>query len=168
MQPPTGLYKECPKPIIPTDEVNGRHVDCQYWNAPPSLWLAIANVFPVLILIPFFDRVIYPIFVSTPTMLRRIGVGKVFLLASIAVATGVECFRAKQLTEFLWNNPNNITINAIPFHTGSSTTLHVASPAAIELIIPQYFLFTFAEVLSNITGKLQMNPLELTCDRWFV
>ena len=153
MQVPKGFYKDCPIPKIPPNSDIGRDVECRLWSIPPSIWLTIANLIPVLLLIPLLDRIIYPILGGhSPTMLMRIGIGKVFLLLSIIVAIGVESHRVIQLTESIRHN-DSVIISAIPFHTGSSTTFHVASPAPIYLIIPQFLFFAFAEVLSNITGK---------------
>ena len=84
-------------------------------------------------------------------MLMRIGIGKLFLLLSIIISIGVESHRLDTLGHSLRGN-DSLLISAIPFHTGSSTTLHVASPVPTQLIIPQFLFFAFAEVLSNITG----------------
>ena len=153
MKLPTGWNDSCPNLIIPTQEKVNRTVDCEFWKVPPSLWLSIANIFPILIIVPLFDRVIYPCLRGyQPTMLKRIGLGKIFLLISIIVAIVVEIFRIRSLWQHL-REDTSIIINAIPFHTDSSTTLHVASPLVVTLIIPQYLLFCFAEVLSNVTGE---------------
>jgi len=161
MKLPAGWNASCPKPIIPTREEVNRTVNCEFWEIPPSLWLSIANIFPILIIVPLFDRIIYPCLRGyQPTMLKRIGFGKLFLLISIIVAIVVEIFRVQSLWQHL-RGDNFLIINAIPFHTGSSTTLHVASPLNVALIIPQYLLFCFAEVLSNITGESRGNYSDL-------
>ena len=153
MKQPEGFYGECPDEVVPLKSEVNRTVDCQFWKLPPSLWLAIANILPVLVLVPLVDRVVYPCLAGySPTMLTRIAIGKVFLVMSIIVATGIEWYRIKALADQL-NSEESLVINAIPFHTGSSTTLHVAPPVAIELIMPQYLLFAIADVLCNITGK---------------
>ena len=152
MKVPENFYKDCPSSIIPPKSDIGREVECRFWNIPPSMWLTIANLIPVLLLIPLMDRIIYPFLGGrSPTMLMRIGIGKLFLLLSIIIAIGVESHRVFTLGQSFRAN-DSVIISAIPFHTGSSTTLHVASPVPIQLIIPQFLFFAFAEVLSNITG----------------
>ena len=156
MKLPDGLHKDCPAAIIPHESEVNRTVNCQFWKVTPAIWIGIANIAPLLIIVPLFDRLIYPSLARhSPPMLARIGVGKLFLLASIIIAIGIESFRNNELGDHILadNGTKSLVLNAIPFHTGSSTTLHVASPVSIALIIPQYLLFAFAEVLSNVTGQ---------------
>lgn len=144
-----GLYEDCPEGVAPSMTVK-----CQFWKLSPAVMVAFANIIPVLFLLPLLDRLIYPcLFSQTPPMLTRIAVGKVFLLISIAIAIGIEVNRVNQLARVLKDSNETLVINAIPFHTGSSTTLHVASPVPIGQIVPQYFLFAFADVLSSVTGE---------------
>ena len=80
--------------------------------------------------------------------------GNIFLLLSILVAIPIEIERMKKLwQQFTSDGNSTIVINAIPFHTESATTFHVASPLSIVHIMPQYILFGFTGVLAKITGK---------------
>ena len=151
MTVPPGFTENCPS-LGPIQSLNisSEVIKCQLWTVPPSLWLGLANIVPVLILIPICDRLVYPC--VRFAMLKRMAAGKFFLFLSILVAITVEVVRHNQLSsEF--HSGTSITVNAIPFHTGTTTSLHVASPMSILWIMPQYFLFAFAEVLANITGK---------------
>ena len=132
-------------------------LDCQLWKVPASLWLGIANILPILLLIPICDRLIYPCLKSP--MLRRMAAGKVFIFLSISVAITVEVLRQHQLINAFneaKDGNTSIIVNAIPFHGDTTIRFHVASPMSIGWILPQYFLFAFAEVLASITGVLFM------------
>ncbi len=165
MKLPDGYHEHCPEGVAPSPAVNNRNMDCHFWKVSPAVWLAFANIIPVLVLLPLLDRLIYPCFVGhAPSMLTRIAIGKVFLLLSIAVAIGLETYRTHELFDVLADKNGTIVINAIPFHTGSSTTLHVASPVSINHIVPQYLLFAFADVLSSVTGETYISALEIVSD----
>ena len=160
MTVPGGTYTDCTEMLYSSTHFfdNFNHsVECHEWRIPPSLWMTTTSIIPTLILIPLVDRLLY---VSCrPKMLKRIAAGKVFLLLSIVVAIPVEIVRLTQLWDQFDNEENNSTIiiNAIPFHTKSSMTFHVASPLSIAFIMPQYILFGFTVVLAKITG-LNTNP----------
>ncbi len=158
MKLPDGYYESCPDELLaPLQTVIKRPMECQLWKLSPSVWLTFANIIPVMLLLPILDRFVYPCFFGqTPSMLKRITIGKIFLLLSIVVAIGIETYRMSELSHILKDREDKLVINAIPFHTGSSTTLHVASSASICLIVPQYLLFAFADVLSSVTGDLSL------------
>ena len=132
-------------------------LDCQLWKVPASLWLGVANVLPILVLIPICDRLIYPCFKSP--MLRRMAAGKVFIFLSIAVAITVEVLRHHQLIN-VFNEAKDgnasIFVNAIPFHGDTTIRFRVASPMSVGWILPQYILFAFAKVLASITGMINL------------
>lgn len=127
-----------------------QHMECHMWNVPPSLWIVLTNFVPILFLIPLVDRILYVSF--RPKMLKRIAVGKFFLLLSILVAIVVEIVRLHELWEHFERESSIIVINAIPFHTKSATTFHTASPLSILWITPQYLLFAFAEIFASVSG----------------
>lgn len=162
MTVPSGVTDELKCPSFGLLKPLNVSIMCQRWTVAPSLWLGLANIVPVLILIPICDRLVYPCIRFA--MLKRMAAGKLFLFLSIVVAIAVEAVRHNQLASHLQNG-TFLTLNAIPFHTGTTTRLHVASPMSILWIMPQYFLFAFAEVLANITGKtntLNMHGSDLT------
>ena len=113
--------------------------------------MALVTFVPILILILLVDRLLY---VSCrPKMLKRIATGNIFLFISILVAIAVEYVRIHKLGKHIeLDESSTIIINAIPFHTESAATFHIASPLDIMFIAPQYFLFAFAEVFASITG----------------
>ena len=156
MTVPPGTYENCTEVLLSNTHffdnftTHSRTIECRLWNFLPSVWIALTNVLPVLILIPLVDRLLY---VSCRLkMLKRITIGKVFLLASILVAIAVEVVRFQRLLGHFEAQNSTIVINAIPFHTKSATTFHNASPLSILWITPQYTLFAFAGVFGRITG----------------
>lgn len=156
MTVPPGTFENCTARLQSSttffEGLNTTHqIECQLWNIPPSLWMGLTNIVPTLIMIPLVDRIFYVCF--RPSMLKRMAVGKVFLFVSLAVAIVVETARAHSLWNHFKTEGSTIVINAIPFHTASTTTFHTASPLSIFWIAPQYSLFVFAEVLGNITGE---------------
>ena len=151
---PQGTYENCTKTLLSNthffDNFTTHSIECRLWNILPSVWIALTNFLPVLILIPLVDRLLYVSCV--PKMLKRIAIGKVFLLASILVAIAVEAVRINRLLDHFNAQNSTIVINAIPFHTKSATTFHNASPLSILWITPQYTLFAVAGVFGRITG----------------
>jgi hypothetical protein len=154
MSVPRGTYTNCTETIYRSTDyfVNATYsVECHKWNIPPSFWMASASFIPILALIPLVDRLFY---VSCrPKMLKRIAAGNIFLLLSILVAVPVEIARMeKLLDQFTPGGNSTVVINAIPFHTASTTKFHLASPLSIAFIMPQYILFGFTKVFAKITG----------------
>lgn len=159
MTVPLGTFENCTASLLSSTSffeglnTNVTHqIECQLWNnMPPSLWMGLTNVAPILILIPLVDRILYVCY--RPSMLKRMAVGKAFLFVSLLVAIGVEAARVNVLWNHFSTKNSTIVINAIPFHTKSTITFHIASPLYIFWIAPQYFLFVFAEILGKITGE---------------
>ena len=151
MSVPRGTYTNCTETIYRSTDyfVNATYsVECHKWSIPPSFWMASASFVPILVLIPLVDRLFY---VSCrPKMLKRIAAGNIFLLLSILVAVPVEIARMEKLWDQFTHGA--VVINAIPFHTASATTFHLASPLSIASIMPQYILFGFTKVFAKITG----------------
>ena len=154
MSVPRGTYTNCTEAIYRSIDysVNATYsIECHKWSIPPSFWMASASFVPILVLIPLVDRLFY---VSCrPKMLKRIAAGNIFLLLSILVAVPVEIARMDKLwDQFTHGGNSTVVINAIPFHTASATTFHLASPLSIASIMPQYILFGFTKVFAKITG----------------
>ena len=162
MTAPNGAYEDCTTRLLSSTHFFDNathHIECQKWTVPPSLWMALTTYVPLLILIPLLDRLCY---VSCrPKMLKRIAIGKIFLLTSILVAIAVEIVRFNRMWEQFEKSESTIVVNAIPLHTESSTTFHVASPLSILCLTPQYCLFAFAEVFASITGKLEPSTIHV-------
>ena len=132
-------------------------VHCQKLSIPPPIGLALSNLFLLVLLIPLFDRVIYICLSGWKwlSMLGRIAIGKLFILATICMALVVEIVRR----DYHSQNEDTITVNSFSFHTISSTTLKLASPVTVMLLMPQYWLFAFAELFCNITGIINILSL---------
>ena len=151
---PHATYKDCTQHLLSSTHYFdnfSRSIECRMWTVPPSSWMALVTFVPILILILLVDRLLY---VSCrPKMLKRIATGNIFLFISILVAIAVEYVRIHKLGKHIeLDESSTIIINAIPFHTESAATFHIASPLDIMFIAPQYFLFAFAEVFASITG----------------
>ena len=127
---------------------------CQQWKSVsvPGILFGASNLFPLLLFVPIYDRLIY-MFLSGWrwfSMLSRIAVGNLFIVASIVSATAIEGVRMHKLWDVMRHN-ETVTVNALNFHK-DITSYYVSSPLpALYLAIP-YVLFSFAELFSNITG----------------
>ena len=151
---PENWYEDCHSLYSERFANSNRTIDCRALKVPPSLFVAAAYLLPLVIIAPVIDRIIYPCLRGhTPSMLSRIGIGKLCIILSISVAIGLEGYRQNKLIQHLRVEENFLAINAVPFHTASSTTLVVASPVSVLNIIPQFLMIAFAEVLGNVTGQ---------------
>lgn len=97
----------------------------------------------VLVMIPFFDRIIYPIITHRGlrlTPLRKIGAGMLLAAASVGVAALVEVERKHVIKEkgYFEQNPFSNSVNA--------------SYMNIFYQVPQYMLLGTSEVLVAVTG----------------
>ena len=152
-------YAECSPSVLGKlhHEINATYkFNCQYWTIPSPVGFAVTNLVPLLVLIPLFDRFIYTCLSGWKvfSMFGRIAIGNLFLLFSIIMGLGVEVYRfslSREMSTVIGSNTLNI--NVIPFHTESSLVFHVATPMSILLVLPQFFLFAFAEVFANITSE---------------
>lgn len=128
-------------------------VNCKYSHTPPEMSFGLGNLLTILVLIPLCDRLMYICLSGWKalSMFGRITIGQIFLLLSIFTGLLVEVYRLIE-TNKVTHSPSVLNINAIPFHTESTLVFHVATPISACLILPQYFLFAFAEVFANITS----------------
>lgn len=132
---------------------NGSNFRCENSEIIPALLFGAANLFPLLLFMPFYDRIIYTWLSGWKwfSMLARMAWGNFFIVVSILSAIAIEVVRVEVLSSKLRDN-GTVTINAFSFREGV-TSYEVASPLHnVYLAIP-FFFFAFAEVFSNITGK---------------
>ena len=134
--------------------IRNRTVNCHLFHTPPYIGMNVASTVLLLIIIPFFDRLIYPCVGGKLTILKRIGIGNLFILASICVALGMEVYRVDGLLQSLQNATEGVTVNVFPFHTTSSLVFYISSPVSALKLAPQYALFKFASLFGTISGKL--------------
>ena len=141
--------------LNPYINLTDKQINCSMQDLPPVVGNMIADLLPLLILIPLFDRVVYVCLNGWKwfSMLGRIGIGKIFLLLSVTCALVLEIFRQHSLSVQLGRANGTIAINAIRFHTDQADSLYVASDISLYSLWPQYILFSFAELFCNITGK---------------
>ena len=109
----------------------------------PAASLSLLEIVSLLILIPFFDRVVYPGLLRIGvqfTPLRRIGVGMLFAAASVAVAGIIEIERRHSHGKSE-QDVFNETVNA--------------STMSVFYQVPQYILQGTSEALVSVTGVFQ-------------
>lgn len=123
--------------------IQAQYMKIKFGISFPAASLSIFDIVTVLILIPFMDKVVYPLlryigFHFTP--LRRIGVGMLFAAASVAVAGWVEIERRKRFQDghVVHQKLFNRNINA--------------SDMPIFYQVPQFLLIGTSEVFTSITG----------------
>ena len=125
--------------------IQAQYMQIQFGFNFPVASLSIFDIASVLILIPFMDKVVYPLlrYIGINfTPLRRIGVGMIFAASSVAVAGWVEIERLKT------------------FHNGHNHMQSLfnkeynASDLPIFYQIPQFLLIGTSEVFTSITGLL--------------
>lgn len=127
-------------------------VTCKQAQVLPSLLFGIANLLPLLLVIPVFDRFVYTCLNGWKwfSMLARMAAGNFFIIASLFSAAVIEYVRIKQLVKGI-TIEGNVTINTIAYHEDVSL-YNLASPMTQLYIIVPYLFFMFAELLCNITG----------------
>lgn len=107
----------------------------------PIASLSLLDTLGVLLMIPFMDKLVYPLlakFDIRPSQLQRIGVGMIISTASMACAGGIEWLRVENccmLQDRGEKNKTNVS-NLVIFYQ-----------------IPQYTLVGLSEVFTSITGK---------------
>lgn len=141
------------------NHADGINFQCDNSKSIPTLLFGAANLFPLLMFMPFYDRIIYTWLSGWKwfSMLARMAWGNVFIVASILSAIAIEVVRVEVLSETLRDN-GTITINALSFHE-RVTAYEVASPMSEVYVTIPFFFFAFAEVFSNVTGKCSGNGL---------
>ena len=110
----------------------------------PAASLSLFEIFSLLIIIPFIDRLVYPGlrrlgFNFTP--LRRIGVGLLFAAGSVLLAGIIEIVRKDV-------NETHETTKQDGFDTSVN-----ASTMSVFFQVPQYILLGTSEALVSVTGK---------------
>lgn len=127
--------------------------DCEQPLTLPAVFFGGVNLLPLILFIPFYDRLIYPYLNGWKwfSMLSRMAVGNFFIVASILSAIVIEGIRMETLAVSLRRN-QTVLINAISFHEGI-TSYELASPLSEFYLAIPFFFFVFAELFSNVTGK---------------
>ena len=109
----------------------------------PAASLSLFDIVAVLVLIPIMDHLVYPL-VSycgiSFTPLRRIGVGMLFVSASVIVAGVVEIYRRNTWTD------GGFCVQTVFNETRNASSVNVLWQ------IPQFMLVGSSEVLMVITG----------------
>ncbi|XP_076434587.1 solute carrier family 15 member 4-like [Babylonia areolata] len=116
-----------------------------------AAWLSLFDVVILFLLLPLFDRVIYPWLErrsGVPISISwRILLGMVFATLAMVVAGVVEHFRL----EVFWNyNASSCVSHAIP-QTIDDTIYHAADMSVLWQI-PQYMLIGLSEVFTSVAG----------------
>ncbi|GFR85843.1 solute carrier family 15 member 4 [Elysia marginata] len=109
----------------------------------PAAALQASNTTCVILLIPVFDKLIYPFFerIGRPlTYLKRIGIGMIFAAAGVTVAGVVEIYRKRVL-----NSEQGAHIQIL---AGESFT---ASNMSVFVQVPQFFLIGTSEIFASVT-----------------
>lgn len=107
----------------------------------PIASLSLLDTLGVLLMIPFMDKLVYPLlakFDIRPSQLQRIGVGMIISTASMACAGGIEWLRVENCCMLQDRGEKNLTN---------------VSSLVIFYQIPQYTLVGLSEVFTSITGK---------------
>lgn len=136
-------------------QANGVAFHCQQSDKIPAVLFGAANLLPLLLIVPFYDRIIYTWLSGWKwfSMLTRMALGNLFIVASIFAVIAIETARVVLLSETLKGNETvPVLMNAISFRQGV-TAFEVASPLTVTYLSIPFLFFVFAEILSNITGK---------------
>ncbi|XP_067683314.1 solute carrier family 15 member 4-like [Haliotis asinina] len=113
-------------------------------------WFSLFDVVFLILLLPLFDRVIYPRLARAGHpfgMTKRIIVGMAFAMAAMIVAGVVENYRLKAF----WPYPDHPCENNSIFQTIGNTT-YQAADMSILWQIPQYALIGTSEVFTSVAG----------------
>ncbi len=132
---------------------NGVEFECRDSLLVPASFFGAANLLPLILFIPFYDRFIYPCLSGWKwfSMLARMAVGNFFIVASTLSAIVIEAVRMEMFSAAV-KDDKAIMINAISFNR-HVTTFDVAAPISAFYISIPFFFFVFAELFSNVTGK---------------
>ena len=133
---------------------NNVNFQCRDSQVIPASFFGAANLLPLILFIPFYDRCVYPCLSGWKwfSMLSRMAVGNFFIVASTLSAIVIETVRIEMFSKAVRSN-ETVLINAISFNS-HMTTYDVASPLSALYISIPFFFFVFAELFSNVTGKL--------------
>eukprot|EP01084_Bolivina_argentea_P003568 6712_1 len=122
------------------------HIDSLNWNFPITA-LSIFGIITVLILIPLFDRYLFPMFRKygiKVTMLRKMGAGFIFAILSMICAGIVEIYR---------KNASLSNIHVSVCNSNDDEHRVYVSNLSIFWQIPSFILAGISEVLTSITGS---------------
>ncbi|ESO97977.1 hypothetical protein LOTGIDRAFT_103713 [Lottia gigantea] len=136
-----GLHMRLMFKDIGNDEVHNNTV---------AAWLSLADAMILILMLPLFDRVIYPRLAKAGrpfTMTKRIYVGMIFAMASMVVAGVVEHFRLKS---FWPHNDEPCKNNSVMQLIGENE--YQAADLSIFWQIPQYALVGLSEVFTSVAG----------------
>ncbi|CAG5122873.1 unnamed protein product [Candidula unifasciata] len=112
-----------------------------------AAWFSLCDALVVIILLPLFDRVIYPRMAKAGypfTFGKRIVLGMLFAAASMVVAGFVEQFRLKAY----WPTSNPCESHAVLQIIGD--TVYYAADMSVLWQIPQYTLIGISEVFASV------------------
>ena len=109
----------------------------------PIASLGLFDVIPILILVPFFDRILIPFLRRRGfkvTMLQRMGCGFVFAMFSMITAGILEIYRKQS------------SVTSIESACNNSNDPTYISDVSIFWQVPQFMLVGTSEVLASVTG----------------
>ncbi|XP_022102191.1 solute carrier family 15 member 4-like [Acanthaster planci] len=113
----------------------------------PPAWLSLFDAASVLLLLPFFDRILYPKLDRLGvnfTLLRRMIVGMIFSMLAMVAAGVLENIRLN------WVHSNRTVEQTIG--TKDTSTVYYAADIWVFWQIPQYTLIGISEVLASVAG----------------
>merc|ERR1712228_817083 len=109
----------------------------------PIASLGLFDVIPILILVPFFDRILIPFLRKNGfkvTMLQRMGCGFIFAMLAMIMAGILEIYRKQSSVTTIESACNN-----------SNDAIYI-SDISIFWQVPQFMLVGTSEVLASVTG----------------
>lgn len=124
-----------------------------------AAWFSLFDVVFLIILLPLFDRVIYPYLKKRDMhvgIVCRISVGMMFATIAVLVAGIVELFRLRAVWKFPNEKCCSYTINQTIGHT-----VYRAADMSVFWQIPQYALIGISEVFTSVAAlefAYQMAP----------
>ncbi|XP_050408235.2 solute carrier family 15 member 4 [Patella vulgata] len=116
-------------------------------------WLSLFDVIMLIIMLPLFDRVIYPRLAKAGypfSMTKRILVGMVFAIAAMLVAGALEHFRLKSFWPYDDDVKCQCKNRSVPQIIGD--TEYYAADLSVLWQIPQYALIGMSEVFTSVAG----------------
>ena len=110
----------------------------------PAASLSLFDVVIILVLIPFMDRIVYPLLQKCKvrlTSLRRMGIGMIFAALSVIVAAVIERYRRDHV-----DGKHMQTFDKKTYNASSISVFYQA---------PQFILIGTSEVFASISGMNQ-------------
>ena len=122
--------------------LQGLNMDLKFGGIQiPPAFLYVPEVLFVMVLIPFMDRIFYPLLLKyniRVSSLQKIGTGMVFAALSMIVAAVIEKYRRDHVNGKLINEFHGKNYNA--------------SSMSVFYQLPQYILIGFSEVFTSVSG----------------